>query len=475
MGNKARIGITAAEFPELHYAIISPFVSINQTTNSPRWISGLAFSLTYAFTSKTLITLPHTEVPPPLLLASFSPHFINAHKPFVIPWTNSPHVLLPSLHLNLLPNLNKSNMIIRRLNLTRNTLSLTSTALRTYATISKTITLSASQIPTLDLRTLSGISSIHLSTTNTWPPRSPDLKRHEASPHEAQCIAELPPILEALHLAPGITTTCISLSDILALPIRHNPNNHPPGKVPPRTPASIFQTLGLSAKCQDVGIWTLPSYPKISIRHDPTILALRKARSFASKASWHAFVSALDSINNIDDAVYKAYDYTADFHSGDLQGKPGDNRTWTHIDLGVFGKGYWRVGRLDEFGIWRMGELDEFSTIFAEDIDDNISYFRQLPLNEWRPEMRAALLKKHDGYISSNLNDMKEGAESGMDATEGAGSGMDATSIIASCDIWELDGGMIEKLVEMLEVGEDEEIMYARNAIRKLKSRKKGE
>jgi hypothetical protein len=166
-------------------------------------------------------------------------------------------------------------------------------------------------------------------------------------------------------------------------------------------------------------------------------LALAKSRTSGDKASWHAFVAATEN------ATYKAFDYTADFHSRDLDGK--EDNAW--IDLGVMGRGYWRL----------RGALDEFSCTFASDLGHNVSYFEDR--HEWRPNMYAGF-QQEGGMIHSKLGDDSEER---------------VASVLLDRDPWELPDSVLKKVVGMLRLKEDEEVVYESRKIRRVKKVKSEE
>lgn len=286
------------------------------------------------------------------------------------------------------------------------------------------LTLDARQFLDDDFLVPPGISNIQLSTAAAWPKWN-----NKTEHHSRECEVEFTSLLKSLQHAPHLTKTNMFLQDILDLPLRQDPKQ--------RTPISVLRSIGVHAQCRDVGLWTLTDFPAVDITHSPTRLALAKSRTSGDKASWHAFVAATGN------ATYEAFDYTADFHSRDLDGK--DNNAW--IDLGVMGRGYWRL----------PGGLDRFSCNLASDLDHNISYFEDC--YDWRPNLYVELQEK-GGVVSSQL---------------GGGSREEAASVELSCDVWELSDSALKQVVGMLRLKEDEEVVYEGKRIRKVKKVKSDE
>lgn len=156
-----------------------------------------------------------------------------------------------------------------------------------------------------------------------------------------------------------------SVKDILDLPVRQSPWSGQ--KYAQRTPVTILRALDLTCTCTDVAFWTFPDYPNITITDYATRQALNYARTTTPSqlSEWHTSVAAGD------DVALCAFDYTADFHSRDMDTKPRDHQGEDDIiDLGPFGKGYWTFD----------GEsMDDFSVTFAQDMQANMEYFAKVP------------------------------------------------------------------------------------------------
>jgi hypothetical protein len=99
--------------------------------------------------------------------------------------------------------------------------------------------------------------------------------------------------------------------------------------------------------------------------------------------------------------------------------------------------------------------LDDFSVTFSDDLEQNMEYFKH---HGWRPRMYNELY--NEGRIIHGT--MKDNVgETGPDPQ--------ATKLIANCEISELSESVREKLVWMLNVQEDEEVVSEGKAMWKVK------
>ncbi|KAF2872262.1 hypothetical protein BDV95DRAFT_593670 [Massariosphaeria phaeospora] len=334
---------------------------------------------------------------------------------------------------------------------------------RTYASLSTALALSARQVLQLDPAALAAIctSTVSLTTATTWskwPSASPSPADGEVPHDEDKCAAELPRVLAALDRAPSVTRTSIALDDVLDLPVRHRKREGGDHEHRGRTPVSIMRAVGLRARCRDVGLWRIDEFPSVEVEHAPTRLALAKARAVAGtgddggRASWHAFVAARKHELDPDHAVYKAFDWTADFHSRDLDGAAHDASE--RIDLGVMGNGYWRM---------QPRSLDDFSVDFAADVDHNAQFFRNADgAHEWQPDMYARFRKEGKSFIDVRLRDRDEEEKQGRERERPA-------SVVLNCEVCELPDDVRERVVAMLRVGEGEEVVVEGKVMRRVK------
>jgi len=314
---------------------------------------------------------------------------------------------------------------------------------RTYASFVNSITLEANQVLAVvrQPEVLSSIKSVNLRTRDTWPQWDYD---KEVTEHQEVCQKEFLPILNALA-ASAVEKTTIAIDDILDLPVDHRIDRAPRE----RTPSRILSALGIRSNCDDIGLWTLPDLPAIQITHEDSRTALAKAREFTNekeagdgKATWRAFVAASS------DPLYQAFDYTADFHSRDLDVLPDqdDRKAW--VDLSPFGQGYHRFDK----------DCDVFGVHFAGTMEHNIEYFRT---HEWKPGMYDQFRAEGKKIIEDRLGDDVEERP--------------ITSVKVNVPVWQLPEGVKKQCLKVLEVGEDEELVFGEYEIGKRKKAKDNE
>lgn len=150
-------------------------------------------------------------------------------------------------------------------------------------------------------------------------------------------------------------------------------------------PENIPQRLGFAVQCTGLCLWTVDEYSKVTIQHS-TIrnLLLESKNHINDKQHWKSMIARRDS-----DPQYKAFDYTADFHSQDIC-DPDDEYTGPAVDLGLYGAGN-----------YVCGSLSELSMDFASDFLANSAFFSRHP-QVWKPDLYQRLREKH-GAVSSNL------------------------------------------------------------------------
>jgi hypothetical protein len=265
-----------------------------------------------------------------------------------------------------------------------------------------------------------------------------DLKQHQEA-----CQREFLPILKALA-ASAVEKTTIDMNDILELPVDHRMDSAPRA----RTPTHVLTTLGIRSVCNDIGLWTLPDLPAIEITDENSRIALAKAREFTNnneadggKATFRAFVAAST------EPLYQAFDYTADFHSRDLDvpSDQSDRKAW--LDLSPFGKGYHRIDK----------DCDEFSVQFADSLEHNTEYFQN---HEWQPGMYDQFRAERKSIITDKL-----GGNVDMES---------ATTLKFNLPVWQMPEEVRERCLQMLKVGDDEELVFEGYEVRKRKKTQDG-
>ncbi|KAF2803624.1 uncharacterized protein BDZ99DRAFT_503226 [Mytilinidion resinicola] len=278
-----------------------------------------------------------------------------------------------------------------------------------------------------------GIRHINL-IPNDYPPWDWSTK-----PHNTTCADQLSTILSGLDTCPAISGITIHLSSILALPISHNPTRTPSSASTPhifRSPTTILSTLSLPATCTDLGRWSLPFHPRISIIDPPTLTLLHHLRASPDKPTFLARVAA--SGNH----ALQAGEYTTDFYSRDLRcaRPPPASHASTRISLGPYGA-----------GTVSPASADELSVDFANDLAKNTAFLERGE-GVWRAGMYDAF-REERGWVSSTLaGSMKEGAREWATSVEikGMPEGMTGEEL----------EGFRARVGEMMECGEDEEVVF---------------
>jgi hypothetical protein len=262
--------------------------------------------------------------------------------------------------------------------------------------------------------------------------------------HQEACKRDFLPILEALA-ASAVEKTTLDMNDILKLPVDHRIYD----ATRARTPSRILTALDIRSVCDNIGLWTLPDLPTIQVTDKNSRNALAKAREFTNrneldggKATWRAFVASSH------EPLYQSFDYTADFHSRDLDvpTDQSDGKAW--LDLSPFGKGYHRIDK----------DCDEFSAQFADALEHNIQYFQN---HEWKPGMYDQFWAERKNIITDKL-----------------GEDVDKESMTAmkfNIPVWQLNEEWRERCLELLNVGEDEELVFSGYEVKKRKKTHEGD
>jgi hypothetical protein len=172
-----------------------------------------------------------------------------------------------------------------------------------------------------------------------------------------------------------------------------------------------------------------------------TRYALLKARQFSGNLqAWHAHVAESG------ETVLKAFDFTADFHSRDLNGVHSKGKI---INLGVFGEGFHRLESMD---------IDSFSVTFAQDLKGNVEHFET---KAWRSGIYDQARREGNNFMSSRA---------GLDRTERG----QATSAQLDRPCWQVPQNLLQAVIDRLNVAEDEEVVFEECIIRKRKKAKEG-
>ena len=145
-------------------------------------------------------------------------------------------------------------------------------------------------------------------------------------------------------------------------------------------PEDILDKLDYPCDCTGLCQWTLDLSPKTTIQHFPSRRALEWSMLYKhNPAAWKAFVGALGN----EGAEYKAFDFTAEFHSRDFCSyTEGD-----FVDLGPVGSGSY------------CG-LASLSMQFACDMEGNTEYFLRHP-NAWKPDLYRQIMDSKRGVGST--------------------------------------------------------------------------
>lgn len=271
-------------------------------------------------------------------------------------------------------------------------------------------------------------------------------QREEKHEQEDICKAEIPRILKVLKSASTITEVILSPDDIVELPIRIHDRDQ---AMRERTPGTIFKTMFIACACTDLGLWNLPSFPKVRVEHQLTRSALLQSRQFSIEEmnAWHAFVASSGN------PLYQAFDFTANFHSRDLtnSSKEAETKPESYIDLSPFNKGYPAVPHVD---------IDHFSMIFCKDLEHNVQYFEEG--EEWRPDLYGEQ-REAKGSVSSRLKDEGRIGET--------------AKAVLDRPVHELSEDMLQKVIDMMMLEDDEEVYFEERAIckRKKEKQQKGE
>lgn len=150
-------------------------------------------------------------------------------------------------------------------------------------------------------------------------------------------------------------------------------------------PEYVLGQLGLSCQCTELCAWSLEEYPKVLIHHSAIRELLLESMQYSNDHErWKLMVGKIE-----EEPEYKAFDYTAEFHSRDVSDPDCDcTSLGPLLDLGL-----WGVGK------YRCGSTSGLSMRFAQDFISNTQFFGRNPW-AWRPDLYKKMREKY-GSVSS--------------------------------------------------------------------------